>query len=389
MKKLLLGGSLVLALVVYIFTGYVAAQKVQDNFTVAKDEILNKDVFAAGEVISIEGTVNGDVYAAGERLQISGTINGDVYGAASVIEISGQVSDDIHVAGQTVNLNNAKIGDSAHMAGETINSTEATSIGGSMLFASSTLNANSSIGRAVRGAGSSSFFNNRVGQDMRLYTGSLTFGTKANVQGNVKYYSDNDAKVQNGATLAGGIEKVQPQQSTNPAKKFAAFSKGVLIWSYLSALVMGCLMVALIKRPLASVTNTLSQNPGAVFGWGALVFFAAVPAMILIAITVLGLPLALVLLTLFVLSLYLSKFIVSLALGNWLLGRLNKEATPNPFAAMVLGLSVIYVLKVLPLINILAVIIVTFMGFGALLVATKRAVSAKPAKRPTNSKTKK
>src|SRR3546814_15574123 len=48
--------------------------------------------------------IDGDVYAAGQSVTISGTITGDVIAAAQAITSTGTVDGDIRLAGQTVTI---------------------------------------------------------------------------------------------------------------------------------------------------------------------------------------------------------------------------------------------------------------------------------------------
>src|SRR3989344_7228032 len=75
----------VLVLATFVTTSIAYAQDLQrpdfrqeEIVTLAKDEVIDRDFFGAGQVVEINGTVNGDVYAAGGEVTVSGVVNGDV-----------------------------------------------------------------------------------------------------------------------------------------------------------------------------------------------------------------------------------------------------------------------------------------------------------------------
>lgn len=55
--------------------------------------------FAAGEGVTISGTINGDVFVFGGKTYIDGTVNGDVLAAGGQVTIDGPVSGNVRVAG--------------------------------------------------------------------------------------------------------------------------------------------------------------------------------------------------------------------------------------------------------------------------------------------------
>ena len=52
------------------------------------DEIFTEDLYVAGEVIEIDGTVNASVYAAGRKVTIRGSVRDQVVVFAQAINLS-------------------------------------------------------------------------------------------------------------------------------------------------------------------------------------------------------------------------------------------------------------------------------------------------------------
>jgi hypothetical protein len=105
------------------------------DLTIAADEIVNDDVYLAGERVRIDGTVNGDAIVAGTEIIINGVVTGDVMAAGRSITINGKVNDDIRMAGQSIALESkAQIGDDAMLAGWGLEQRVGSNIGGDLHF---------------------------------------------------------------------------------------------------------------------------------------------------------------------------------------------------------------------------------------------------------------
>ncbi|MGH9857338.1 MAG: hypothetical protein ACRD4B_05780, partial [Acidobacteriota bacterium] len=261
MKRLLLALGLVL-LVGLLWAGTAIAEvRSGANPQVAEDQVVDRDLFVAGETVEIRGTVNGNVFAAAQTIRVSGTINGDIYAAAEAIEISGNVRDDIQVAARTLTLKGAEVGDGVVVAAETASLNEQSKIGGGLLFATKTLDGNAPIGRGIVGAGDEINVNATVGHEVRVDAGQLSFGERADVKDDVTYRSGNDAAIAEGAEIVGQVQRSYRRDGDSwMAAWLVRFAGGFLIWSYLAALVTGVVLLAIFKRPTLAIVDTLTAQ---------------------------------------------------------------------------------------------------------------------------------
>jgi hypothetical protein len=99
-------------------------------------------------------------------------------------------------------------------------------------------------------------------------------------------------------------------------------------------------------------------------GVGFLVTIAAIPGVILLLITVVGIPLAGLVLFMLLIYGYLAKVVVGYALGRWMSAKFNWKMTP--YTEFALGLLIIYIIKLIPVVGFLAGLIVFWIGLGAL-----------------------
>ncbi|HEX2163368.1 MAG TPA: hypothetical protein VHM02_05415, partial [Thermoanaerobaculia bacterium] len=89
-----------------------------DDVVVAAGETVPDDLYAAGEIVRVEGTVRGDLVAVAREVIVVGTVEGDLIAAGELVAISGTVGDDARIAGQVLHLGRAaRVGDDLVAAG--------------------------------------------------------------------------------------------------------------------------------------------------------------------------------------------------------------------------------------------------------------------------------
>ena len=117
------------------------------------------------------------------------------------------------------------------------------------------------------------------------------------------------------------------------------------------------------------------KKPWPAVGWGTLVLLATMPLAILLLFTVVGIPLALLLVLLWLLAILFAKFFVGFTVGNavlkWL-KRSDKKYVPKAYWALVLGLILYYLLRLVPFIGIFVRLATTIVGIGIMLTLYKR-----------------
>lgn len=375
MKKLLTWLSILISFSLVLAPGsWAKVVSAPTDYVLAEDEVIDDDLFVAGENVTIEGTVNGDLYAAGANIKISGVVKGDVLAAGGMLEITGEIEDDVRVAGGNINIQGAVIGDSLTVAGGNVNVEEGSVIGGGILFGAGSVNINTDVTRGIMGGGGSVRIDGSVGKDVYVGAEELTLGTKAAVAGDLTYQAEKEARLLETATVSGRIRQILPSQKRvtvemnkpelikEVGKKFKF---GMALWSYSAALVVGGLALYFFRKPSQQIVSELEKNWPACLGWGFLLIIVALPALIMLMVTMIGLPLALILGLLFVIDLYLSKLVVGMALGRKLESLFPKQKM-GVYLSFALGLAVYYLLGSLPVLGVFVKLVALVLGLGAI-----------------------
>lgn len=347
------------------------------TYIVAKDEVIDDDLFVGAQMVEIYGTVNGDVYAGAETLRVNGVINGDLHAGAGSVYLSGRISQDVYLGAGNVTVNSAQIGDSFLVGAGNVTIDPGTTIGGSLLVGTGNLSVYSPVARNLFVGAGNADINTTVGGEVRLAAGSVSLGPDTRIDGDLYYAVGDDTRqisISSSATVAGQVKRISvptpPQQDMQMVKKnftaaLAAVSLALNVISFLGALLVGLLGLRLAKKPFVSAADMVTKSFFPSTGVGLLTSIVIFPLLFLLVITGVGIPLAGILFLMFLLTAYLTKIVVGLALGNWLAQKLNWKS-PSPYLVFSLGLLVIYLFKIIPPLGFLSSLVVFWVGLGAL-----------------------
>ena len=367
-------GALVVVMLVTVFTAApVLAADIRggETVTVASGEVVDDDLYVAGTNIIIDGTVNGDIFGVGTTIIINGNVNGGVSLAGQTVTVNGEIARGARLAGATINVNGNIDGDLL-VGGNTINIASTARIGGDFLFGAATVRIDGPVEGYIKGGGGEVTFTNGVQGDIELKVDNLTIASTADIQGNLTYFSENEANIQSGAQIGGTTTHKVPEVK-EPAKA-APFSG---IWgkviAFLMTLLAGIVIIFVAPRRAAAVGASIRQKPWLCLGWGAIILCATPVAAIIILITVVGVPVALIGLTLYGIAIYLSQIAVGLFIGYWIISYFRKVETRGILVgALALGFTILTLLKLIPYAGFPLWLATVLFGLGALLVSERR-----------------
>ncbi|MFC2067387.1 hypothetical protein ACFLUO_10180 [Chloroflexota bacterium] len=370
------GIILLVALLINIVSSPVLAFDVREGetVTIASGEVINDDLYVAGGDIVINGTVNGDVFAVGRSITINGRVNGGVSFGGQTATINGEITNGLRFGGQYI-IVNGRIGRDLVVGGAQLSVSRIGQIDGDLVFGAGTVQVDGAIGDSILGAGGEVTLANNVGGDIILNADRLTITSSADIQGDIKYTSPNEASIQSGARISGDISHLIPERldKDEMAEGIMAGIVGVVVWkilSYVMIFIIGIIIILIARRRITLMQRTIQKSPWQTLGWGALILIATPIAAVIVMITVVGLPLGIISLLLWGIALYLSQIPVALFLGRLII-RQNREldSTGIMIGALALGLLVLFALRLIPIIGWIVGLIVIVFGLGTLITS--------------------
>ena len=180
------------------------------------------------------------------------------------------------------------------------------------------------------------------------------------------------ADIAPGAEILGTTHWVRSEPGPRLAQKLAALTAVFRVALFFGLLIFGALLVGLFPQGAQAVSGTLADAPWVSLGVG-LAFVICVPVVaILLAISVAGIPLAVLAGMIYVLFVYASRIFVALLVGRAIFSRVRKAAQTSSVLAVLLGLLVVTVFSNLPHLGGIIALLVALAGTGALVLTTYR-----------------
>jgi cytoskeletal protein CcmA (bactofilin family) len=349
----------------FIFAGVVNAAgfNTGDQVSVPAGETIDGSFYAAASDVTVDGVVDGDVVCASQTVTISGTVNGDVVCAAQTIRISGEVRGDVRLAAQTVTLD-SQIGQNATVFAQTLYTHENSRIGGDLGGGVQTADLAGRVGRDLTIGAQTVHLSGQVRRDVNAALMNLNVKDGATIGGDLIYESDREASIAEGAQIAGETSRTDLPADRVDETKVYGFGVAFAWYLFFASLLVGLAVVLVFPRGVHEVSSLALNRPARVILTGAIVSFLMPILLIAMLVTLVGLPLAL-----FIGLIWLVIVITSGPLFAYLIGRLllRKRAT-QPVLTMLLGVVAVFILYVIPVVNVLTMLASLIVGTGMLLV---------------------
>lgn len=286
---------------------------------------------AFGGSVVVHGTVDGDlsVLAGDVTVAETGRVTGDVAGAAGSIRIAGTVDGDVSGGAGDVTV------------------TEMGTIGGNLDAGAGTVRIDGTI------AG-----------DVTVGAERIVLGSTASVAGDLTY----DGKLQGPRdTVAGTITRDASLGSPTVFLPVPVFSDWVLgVYGFFVNLALGAVLLLAFPRFSQRVADGAVEGPARAGAVGLLMLVAVPILLVLTAITIIGIPLAVVGAMLFGVLAWVGAVYGRIAVGTWLT---SYTAVESRWVALLVGFLVVAVAVRIPFVGWITELLVFLLGFGALALA--------------------
>ena len=337
-------------------------------------EEVQGDYFAFGPHVEISGTVHGDVYAAGGEVLMDGVVDGDLIVAGGAVTVSGKVDQDIRIAGGNVTLSGEAYRN-ATIAGADVHVIESAHVTGNLLVAAGNLVVEGSIDGDVRIGGGNVTLSKAIGGDLAVAAAAIRLTSRASVGKNIRYWSDDEPSIDEGATVLGTVTKRQiPEvfEGEEVRRGVAGMKLVAGLVSFVSTLVLGLLLLRIYPIFPTKVAAKIQEQPWVVLGVGGALLFGVPVLIIFCMVSVLGIPIGLMLAAMYVVTLYLGRVFVMLWLGQRLLRLVSDSSSAT--RAFVTGLVTYFILSLVPLVGGLITMLTIAIGLGSILMTKKELV---------------
>lgn len=313
------GVILALILIMLIPAG-VSALATYNGGQVTIGQPVQDDVFASGGTIDVNAPVD-SLIVAGGTINLNAPVKGDVIAAGGTINVNGDIGGKLVAAGGTINVNSG-IGTNAVLAGGTVN--------------------------IAQGA--------TVGRDAMISGGQVS--SAGNIAGNLTVR----ARTFENTGTAGHVDVELSEPRGEFSRIFTIF--GIIFT--IGMLILGLVLLHVAPRYFIAVEEEVRKSAIVKTVAGFFAIVVSLVVLVLISITIVLLPVALLLWMAFFAALLLSTLFVSLALGRFIALKVRWGAPP--WQMFLLGFVILNLASRIPVAGIIVLVISVSLGFAAFFV---------------------
>ena len=332
---------------------------------VAEGEIIEDTVFLGGDTAIMAGTIDGDLFAGAEQVEITGTVRGNVYTAGESVRVSGTVDGNLHAAGENLEVS-TKIGGSGFLAGQRVNVTDESELQRGAFMAGESVQSRGQVGRDLFFAADEMAIDGSVERNVRGYGTRVALGSASSIGGDfeVTVPEEDAVEVREGASIAGAtIIDIDEKHEHR-----AFMGVGFYFWIVAKALMMlliGWLVVTVFPKLRPTAPDSSSEVLKDM-GIGFLAVVATPVAIVILLLTIVGIPIALVLGMVYGLLLFLSTLVVADFAGQ----RFSFGGDSGTGTALRTGVALLAILFVtaIPFVGGGLSFLITIFGVGVLLM---------------------
>jgi len=341
-----------------------------------EDMIIDNIYWAAAQNLNISAQMKDDVYLAGLSVNVNGPIEGDLIVAGKNIVINSEIKGNLRAVGDTIIIK-GKVHKNITIVGNIITLAAESEVGNNLLVAGGNIELNGKINKNLYAAGGNLILNNEILGSAYLMVdpeGALAIYPKANIHNNLEYTAKVLADKKAGA-LIGGQEKLTQWKMETKRPIATKFNLFFLTWwlaGLFGSIVVGLVLVIIFKDYTLKVEKQIDKNILMAILKG-LVFLIVTPiALVILSITIIGLPLAVIMGFLYGIILYLTKIFVGIYLGERIIRLINKKIEIPLLWSMICGLAIIYLLCLIPYFGWIIKLIAVLWGLGVLMGIIKK-----------------
>ena len=350
-----------------LYSSITSASQVEtrDHVIVAEGEIIEGDLYTFSETATIDGIVTGDLISFCRSLYVNGQVQGDIIAFCESFELKGAAEDDVRAFARYITINGTVKKNITSFC-EKLQFNHGSAIGeDAYFFCAEGFLRGTSLG-SISAKADRLHIAGEIEKDVDIQAQSVHIASTAHIKGNLKLCCSRETQIDPEAIIEGNVEDIPPKCKTEKVSKWtkASFYIFKLIW-LIAAIIIGVLAIKLLPKLTQKIVGEAQQYWKSL-GIGFLASIFTPVASIIIAVTVVGLPLGLLSLTLYAALLYLSTIFVGIVVGMLIL-RSFKTPFEVSLLALVIGLLILHVLFQVPYLGMVVRIVTLLLGLGIIV----------------------
>lgn len=352
-----------------------------ETVTVSKEQSIGSTLIASGTTIVIDGTVHGDLFCAGKTVTITGVVDGDVLCASQDLTISGTVTGDVRLAVQTMNVTGKVDGNSTVFSQNTIISKSAT-MSGEVFFAAQSVKTNGKLG-PLTGFSNDLDITGEVNGDANVYANSLIMSKDARIFGSLRYTSEKEATIADGAAVSGIVSHVTPSTDKKSSDMKNIKEKESKSWpsnavsSVIFYLLLSLIANALFSKKIQMVSRAVHERWMVSIGIGFLTCIALPFLSLFLLITIIGILLVPIPILAVVVATGFGRIVSAQVFGKSVLEGFKVKRSDNLYLQSLVGIPILFCMFKAPFVGGVFSFISILLGLGAFILSFQKYVGKK------------
>ena len=327
-----------------------AAKFVNGDYTLERAEILHDDLYVSGGIVVINGIVDGDMYIAADNVSITGTVSDDVYIASETVLVSGNVYGDLVAFGATVDISGS-IGKNSYLIGSAISSTG--SIVNDLIVIGADIETEGYVEEDLIALGGDISIKSTIAEDLIIFGANPSFS---------------DASIAGETYDERGNFSVQDVDFVfNPGVSWSNIASTTLLTG-ISMYIVGALLIYVMPVKTFNITaKSIGTGEEFIksFATGfVILFIVSIPTLILLTLTVIGIPLSYVLFSVLLFLVLFARLWVEIGIGKLILTSAGQKKF-SFYLALLIGRCVSIFINLIPIVVSIYIVVITLVGTGA------------------------
>lgn len=336
--------------------------------------MFGSDYFGAGGVLNLTDPVAGDAFVAGAQVNTATEVKGDLMAAGAEVSIGGGIGDDLYATGGQVQVD-AIISGNARVAGGEVALGPATVVDGSVSLSGGRVRFEGSTRGYLQASGGSVYIDGTVDGDAEVHAEEVEIGPETRIAGKLVVHGPRAPSIPAGAQIAGGVDFRGGESGHFNHRDVArdvhtvAHGVGSLLW-IVGVFVAGTLFTLAFPAYSARAADWIGREPLRSLGLGFVLLICLPVLGVLLVITIVGIPLALILVMLYVPLLFLGWVTTALFVarkGLSLVRRDQPATTGITLLALLVAVLALWGVGRVPVLGGWVTFVALLLGIGALV----------------------
>jgi cytoskeletal protein CcmA (bactofilin family) len=349
--------------------------KVVDNFFFPDTAIIQDDLFIAGGNIKLDGIIEGDLISASRSLVQNGLVLGSLNSASQDLDVLGDIRGSVRGFAQNITVN-GKLEKNLRACGYRVDVKPGAEIGKDITTFCGKMSFDGKLEGDLNGSMDELIISGVVNGTISVEADRITLMPTARIQGDFKYKSEKEAKIQRGAQISG--ETVWTEKVTKEEKPKSIFTGKSLIPEMLfllALMITGVVLTIIFTRNAKQAKQAVGDSFLKSLGWGFVSIICIPIAILFLVVTVIGIPIAFIVIFAYAVLIYIAKIPVATFVGEKVIKALGKQGEPSLIWSMILGLVILTLVLNIPYLEWPIYFVILFTGFGAIISSQKRTSS--------------